>query len=201
MNEDFYRLLESRAPVVLHQEGADASLKSAASKAAILPFVREESGWLVAVMQPKATKPELGSPPWQLCKGTRMLQERGKWRDMRPGEEAAIASGVAKAEALAVTALREGEEEIGLIANEIATLYDIGSAQFSSASTGKTKRLWLFAAEMKDRESALLPMRQVARTTAARLWCTQKHFAAKGRADHLPIVENALTLLHAHYKD
>jgi len=199
MSEDFHRLLASLDCTVLHAEPKDASAKSTLSKAAILPFVQEKDKMLFAVMQPKPAKPQLGAPKWQLCKGTRMILGKSQWRDMRPGEEAAIASGATTAEALGATALREGREELGLIASKALKLYDMGVAQFTSASTQKPKKLWLFALQMPDCETSWLPIRQVAPTTAARQWCSFEQFKAEGRTDHLPIVENALTQLHNHF--
>lgn len=160
-----------------------------------MPFVRDEDGFRFYGMKPRSTAPELGIPPFQVCKGTRMHRVPGVgWCDMRQGMHAA------DMETLIETALREGIEELGLELENIAGIYDMGAFGFSSATTGKPKQMWLFAAEMMD-ENDFLHDREVALTTEDRRWFTAQEFAAHGREDHRYILKEMETRLMQHFKE
>lgn len=197
MIQNFHSFLNALPTHILHTQPADAVLRSGLDKAGILPFLTADGGLQLCVMLPKAVHPELGRPAWQLCKGTRMVQDAygSAWRDMRKDEGEEAVSGKLKAEHLATTALREGHEELGLIPQAIAELFDLGTVDFTSASTGKTKQMWLFAVRVDDPTSALLPMQQVTPTTDARRWCSMEEFAKVGRMDHVPIVRQSILAL------
>lgn len=156
-------------------------------KAGIVPFVREEEHYYFYLMKPTAARPGTPPPKWQLCKGTRMYKSpaSGKWKDMRPGEKVRDM----EVETLAATALREGHEELGLLPASILTLYDAGPYRFSSAQSGQDKYMWMFAAEVADR-NIFLPASHVAATTADRGWYSGEEFRVVGREDHLYILED-----------
>jgi hypothetical protein len=161
-------------------------------KAGVIPYIRDD-GLLFYVMKPRATRPDLGVPLFQLCKGTRMHHVPGVgWRDLRDSELGA------HKETLAETALREGIEELGLKLENIKQLLDMGPYSFASATTGREKQMWLFAAEMKDTED-FLPDSQIATTTSARQWLDTAQFEVVGRGDHhyiLRDIEQKLTRQH-----
>ena len=152
-------------------------------KAGVIPFLRENPSRYY-VMKPRAKLPELGAPPFQICKGTRMqLVPNIGWRDIKEeGMRAPIM------ESLAETALREGIEELGVRLDNIKALIDIGPFGFSSATTGRSKSMWLFAAEMKN-EKDFLPDNSIAETTAERQWMPLSEFTVVGREDHRYILE------------
>lgn len=165
------------------------------NKAGVVPFVCDEDGFRFYIMKPRSTAPELGIPPFQVCKGTRMHHVPGAgWCDMREGMNAA------DKETLIETGLREGIEELGLKLENIDALYDMGAFGFSSATTGKAKQMWLFAVSVKD-EDDFLHEREVAITTEARQWMTAKEFAACGREDHRYILEEMEARLTKHFKE
>lgn len=156
-------------------------------KSGIVPFLREGDHLYFYVMKPTAARPGTPPPRWQLCKGTRMYKSpaSGKWKDMRAGEKVENAD----VETLATTALREGHEELGLLPETIERLFNVGPYRFSSAQTGADKHMWMFVAELDDR-NLFLPASHVAATTADRCWLTLDEFRVVGREDHLYILED-----------
>jgi hypothetical protein len=163
-------------------------------KAGVVPFVRVDADFTYFVMKPVPKRPGLGAPAYQLCKGTRQhfLDGRG-WCDLRDGEITE-----ARRETLAQTALREGIEELGLRLDGIVTLFDVGPYAFSSARSGRQIYMWLFAAELVSPE-AVLPMAEVAATTAERGWVKLDEFRAIGRDDHRPILQDIAAKVERHY--
>ena len=165
-------------------------------KAGIIPFVRQESSFHYLFMKPVSKYNAYNPPAFQICKGTRMYLHRGSgWRDMKAGDE-----GVTDKEALAVTAMREGIEEVGLKLDAITRMLDVGPYKFLSEKTGKSKYMWLFTTELASIDD-LLPDQEVARTTAERSWLTAEEFAVVGRADHRYIMEDIAAKLKKHYKE
>ncbi len=173
-------------------------------KAGVVPFIRlekkegqqaEQGAFLYFLMKPVARHERLAPPAFQLCKGTRMTREREAWRDLRDGEEAGV-----EAEAVAVTALREGIEELGLRLEGIVKLLELGPYRFSSAKTGRKRHMWLFAAEMESMES-FQPDAEVAPTTAERQWLSLAEFDIVGRNDHRYILRDIEARLRASYKE
>jgi hypothetical protein len=158
--------------------GVDAP-RDFVTKAGLLPVRREGDALSFYLMQPRGDKPQLGPPPFQLCKGTRMALRDGQWHDLRDEGEAAD-----DAEPLVVTALREGIEEIGLKLENVTALYDLGFHDFASASSGRRKGLWLFAATVRDAADFLPPDA----ATADCRWFTPAQYAAAGRPDHAAIM-------------
>ncbi len=168
-----------------------AVLETSIHKAGIIPVLPAATieNWQLYVMCPRAERPELGPPPFQLCKGTRMTWENGYWRDLTPEEVAGE-----DAEPLAATALREGIEEIGLKLTNITSLADMGVHAFTSASTAKTKWLQLFVAYVAD-EADFLPDTEIMPTTDKRGWMRFGDFLRYGRVDHIVCVESVLERL------
>lgn len=151
-------------------------------KIGIVPFIKQ-GGLKYYFMKPKAAKAELELPDFQICKGTRMHYFEGiGWRDIKAGMP--IES---QRELLVETAIREGIEELGLKLSNIIKLFDIGVYNFSSASTGALKQMWIFAAEVND-VNDFLPENEIEDKTAERAWLTAIDFATAGRIDHKPIV-------------
>jgi hypothetical protein len=149
------------------------------TKAGVIPFLRQDDGFSYYVMRPQTKMPELGEPPFQLCKGTRMHHvETLGWRDVKEP----IAPD-AKLETLVATALREGVEELGLKLDNILQLFDVGPYGFSSATTGKSKTMWLFAAEVGN-SANFLSASEIASSTADRSWMRVSEFDVVGREDH-----------------
>lgn len=149
-------------------------------KAGIIPFLRGPLRYYV--MTPVASKPDLGLPEFQLCKGTRMYQEHCEWRDMR----GVVPDGVVL-ETLPETAVREGVEELGLRLSNIAALHVLGDYRFTSATNRKEIALWLLAAQMRN-EDDFLSVQDVAASTADRRWMTLAEFQRQGRPDHAHIL-------------
>lgn len=155
----------------------------AIQKAGVVPFLAEMPR-RYCVMMPKASRPELGLPDYQLCKGTRMYKgAHGHWHDMR----GSIPEG-AEMEPLAVTALREGIEELGLELSAISRLLVLGEYHFTSATNRQDVAMWMLAAEMKN-DTDFLPLEAIAKTTSAREWLTLAEFQKQGRPDHAHILQ------------
>lgn len=187
--------LQQQTIIPLPADGQPFAENDSYTKAGVVPFVRDEEGFRFFIMKPRSTAPELGIPPLQICKGTRMHHVPGAgWCDMRQGMKAA------DMETLAETALREGIEELGLKLENIGKLYEMGGFGFASATTGKPKQMWLFAASMLD-EDDFLHDREVAMTTEARQWISAREFATSGREDHRPTLSNIETRLAQHLKE
>ncbi len=166
------------------------------NKAGVLPFVRE-GGFSYFFMKPVSTSPDLGEPPFQICKGTRQYQmPDGTWQDIRDG----IGQHADMKETLAATALREGIEELGLKLDNIHQLMDMGAFNFSSATTGKTKYMWLFAAEIRQPDN-FLSAAETTPSTQERKWLNCADFGVVGRKDHLYILKAIEASLQAHFKE
>lgn len=187
-NTDIHALisefLQERSIITLFSQAAQ---RDDYQKSGVVPFLNDGGTYYFYVMKPIATRQELLPPKWQLCKGTRMCRSAagGQWRDMRSGDK----TSDLQAEPLEFTALREGHEELGLLAEQIKRFFDAGPYRFSSAKTGQEKHMWMFAAEVRSKEG-FLPASHVAATTADRCWLTVDEFKVVGRDDHLYILED-----------
>lgn len=146
-------------------------------KAGIVPFMQGPLRYYV--MTPVATKPDLGLPDFQLCKGTRMFKGERGWEDMRKH-----VPDHAELEALPVTALREGIEELGLKLSNIEKFIPLGEYRFTSATNRQEVRLWMSAALVKKPEDFAAPVD----STAECKWMTLAEFNKQGRADHAHIL-------------
>ncbi len=147
------------------------------NKAGTLPYM-DGSQRRFLVMKPVAKHAHLPAPAYQLCKGTRMQLLASGWRDLAVHE-----AHTGTPETLAATALREAIEELGLTLEAITALYDTGPYPFASSKSLTLRHMWLYAAKLND-ENALLPMHEVADSTAERRWMTEAEFMIHGRDDH-----------------
>lgn len=183
----------NRQAVISLRADAQAASGESIIKAGVVPFTRGND-YRYFMMKPVAKRPGLGAPAFQICKGTRMRRATGHgWIDMRDDTPA-----TGEKETLAVTALREGIEELGLILGNIRQIIDVGPYDFSSAKTGKSRQMWLFALEMLS-ETDVLPMSGVAPTTAERGWLSLEQFSVVGREDHRYILDDIAARLKAYH--
>ena len=154
------------------------------NKAGVIPYIAGKN-MRFCMMKPIPTRPGLGAPAFQICKGTRMRYASGEgWKDMPSG---VICDGIK--ETLVTTALREGVEELGLIPEKLGNILDVGAYNFSSSLSGSGKAMWLYAVQMQS-EADLLPMNEVAQTTSDRGWLTLDEFMVVGREDHRYILSD-----------
>jgi 8-oxo-dGTP pyrophosphatase MutT (NUDIX family) len=167
-------------------------------KVGVLPFLPGSGpdATQVLLMRPRAKPKHVAPPSFQIAKGTRLIHIDGHARDMG---EADLQHDPSLRESLLETALREGHEEVGLKADNIKRAFDMGVYLFTSESTGKTKKVHMFAAEIanKDTFDAYEP------STVATLWVTREEMEARidsrhrepVRRDHAEIVEDILARL------
>jgi hypothetical protein len=164
------------------------------TKAGVVPFVRGTPRQYY-FMKPNSTIEGLGEAPYQICKGTRMYYRAQQgWHDIRDPRERGE-----RQEALLVTALREGIEELGLKLESITRIIEMGPYGFASATTGRSKEMWLFALEMQA--DGFGNASEVAASTASRAWMHSAQFTATGRDDHRPILRDIDDKLSLYYKE
>lgn len=174
-------------------EDVQANTSYQYNKSGVVPFIVSGGTFLYYVTKPRGKAPGLGKASFQICKGTRQYKGKdGRWHDIR-SEEAQHAE---TKETLASTALREGNEELGLILDNIAALWDLGAFCFTSATTGKPKYMWLFAAKMHDKDRFLAD-HEVKESTQERCWVDLDEFAVVGRQDHVYILRQIEPRLRA----
>lgn len=177
-NFDIIRLYDEKKPAV------------PVTKVGILPFIveKERSGGRVTAlikllaMKPSPKAKHMGDPSLQVAKGTRRVFINEEWHDMR--DDDLRYADESFHEPLLATALREGEEEVGLKSSNIVRLFDLGCFTFVSASRGIKKPLHMFAAEIRDPQD----FTAFESTTELTRWLTPDEFAEAGRADHVAIV-------------
>lgn len=169
------------------------------TKVGIIPFIphRDEAQWRFMLMKPHA---ELGhpgaAPEFQIAKGTRRINMGDGWCDMR--DDDLINADPVFYENLIETALREGEEEIGLKRSNILRLFDIDVFSITSARRGIRKPLHVFAAEIKEPKN----FGTFESKTAEAVWMMPMQLATDVRADHVQILKETLArLLLAHAED
>lgn len=131
-----------------------------ALKAGILPYDRGASGevrFLVAA--PKPVKNPDDTVPFAMARGSRRMRAAGEnWVDIRSNAEMEAAiSQAAEMEAAPITALAEGEEELGLPASAVRVLYDCGVLAY------KDYGIHCFLAQVGE-GAKLLPARDSAAT-------------------------------------
>lgn len=156
-------------------------------KAGLLPFYQHPDGTIeVYLMCPKASRPELGPPKFQIAKGTRMIRDAGKSRDVQASDFPL--EDLSRTEDLLATALREGAEEIGLRTENLVKIYVAKSFIFSSASSGNERYMMLYAGLVHDREAFDAPDSFTAKTATCQ-WMTLEECKEQAREDHLAIIE------------
>lgn len=100
-------------------------------------------------------------------------------------------------EAHPVTALREGWEEVGLVPEDIKSLYDMGRYEYSSESEGGRRPVWIYAAEVRSKNIGE-PLQ--GEKTVSRAWCTiGKPPSKEIRSDHIPILNSVEKSLMRHF--
>lgn len=162
-------------------------------KSGVVPFVRHD-GYRFFMMKPVPRRPGLGAPMFQICKGTRMHYIEGRgWEDLRDDT-----ASPGRKETLPATAIREGIEELGLKLESFRQMFDVGPYTFASAKTGMTRGMWLFALELHSMDD-VLPMSDVAPTTAERCWLGLEQFMVVGRDDHRYILGDIAAKLRAYH--
>lgn len=154
---------------------------SLALKAGILPFRYGAGGLVFLVAAPKPVKSPSDTVPFAIARGSRRVRvSGGDWADARGLPELAAASQIESAHE---TALREGEEELGLPAGAVRALYDCGILAY------KDYGIHFFLAEVAQ-GTALLP----ARDSAALRWVNRedaREMAEGGQFNpsYLPLLE------------
>ena len=133
-------------------------------RAALVPFRYRMGRLQFFLMKPKAEKPDLDKPEFQIGKGTR-----------EPDED------------ILVTGLREALEEVGLRPEGIHTIFEWGGEHFKSQSTGKGKELWLYFAEVSESTLFDRPSTTVAKT-AGRKWVDADRLSSGVRDDHAALL-------------
>ena len=165
------------------------------TKAGVVPFMRS-SPRRYYMMRPASKIAGLGDAPFQICKGTRMhYSDKLGWHDIRKP-----ADRLPQAETLLQTALREGIEEMGLKLTNITRLIELGAYGFASVTTGRSKSMWLYGAEMIS-PNDFLPAADIASSTAECRWFGLQEFCAEGREDHRYILSDIDSRLSLFYKE
>ncbi len=139
-------------------------------KCGVLPYRVVNGRIEYYLFEPKGTKPELGPAGFQIAKGT---------RESHDGEQ----------ESLIVTALREGIEEIGLPLDSIDKAGNWGEVEFTSASKGTKKSMWLYPLKMDEAVEFNEPD-AIHAATVAREWfdIQNREESRKIRPDHLQVI-------------
>jgi len=187
----YHQQLSLTPPIALmgHQKGGAAKCYLAG----ILPVHGKGADVKVYLTRPEARKPDLPPPLFQLGKGTRMLCESNAWRDQRPEDQSPFHAQ----EPLPVTALREGEEELGLQMENVQSLWDAGTYDFLSSTTGEAKNLALYLVSVHDPLAFHAPDRTYGKSAECQ-WLDPKKEGGLIKPDHLAIIEEVLKKLAAH---
>lgn len=156
--------------------------------AGVVPFCRINGEWMVYLAKPVAAKPDLPPPKFQIGKGTRMMRSNGKWRDCKNPD---LPLDIATAEPLAVTALREAQEELGLVLDNISRMVDTGTQIMYSTTGGHAKAIALYFAEINDATRFVATSIERA-STAARGWFNPWKSADEIRDDHRMLIQHWL---------
>lgn len=135
-----------------------------AAKAGLLPFYRNVGGALhFLVAAPKAVRNPEDTPPYAIARGSRRVRlPDGAWSDLRSADAVGEAMQQGhEIEPAYLTALDEGEEELGLPRAAVRQLYDGGILAY------KDYGIHFFAAEIAE-DTVLHP----ARDSASVRWVT-----------------------------
>lgn len=156
------------------------------SKAGVLPFIREGNSIMFFLMRPVPQRPDLGPPEFQIAKGTRRIREGGQWCDITSRHMPL--KDLSRVEDLLTTAVREGQEELGLRVDNIARLYKGRVFAFRSATTGKAKQMLVHAVEVLDRDQFDEPNMEAGSRPECR-WLSPEACRMQAREDHYVIVD------------
>lgn len=158
--------------------------------AGVLPYRWDQGKLSCYLMRPVARKQGLPDPLFQIGKGTRMRLKEGyhrDWRDIRPGE-GPLPNDPESVEILPVAALREAIEELGLVLDNVRSLFNAGQVVFASASSGEEKPMALFAALLHEPDYFGLPDEAHGKTAMCR-WVRVPEDRAEIRGDHALIID------------
>ena len=158
-------------------------------KVGIVPFIINDGKIQIMAMKPIAENEKLGKPQFQIAKGTRRININGNWCDMRADDLKFADESFY--ESLLDTALREGQEEIGLKPKNIKKIYDLGDFVFISASKGTKSPLHLFAAEIID----INDFSEFEESTEETKWLSPEEFTQLSRSDHSLIMNEIIEML------
>lgn len=176
---------KSNYPQIILLREAKTELQQV-TKVGIIPFIPhvQEGQWKFMLMKPHAELGHPGAlPEFQIAKGTRRINMGDGWCDMR--DDDLLNADPVFYENLIETALREGEEEIGLRRSNVTKLFDVGVFFFVSAKRGIRKPLHVFAAEIKEPGNFGTFESKTALTT----WMKPDEFGGSARADHVSILQ------------
>ena len=160
-------------------------------KCGVLPYrIAADGVYEYYLFEPVAKLPEKGPPGFQIAKGTREIfdPEAQDWVDYASSAQI-DKSGEEYLEPLFVTAIREGIEEIGLKPESIEQAFEWGETVITSARTGESKVMWLYALCMRSSCVFDEPDKNAAATHARRWFRLDGQQAADFiRKDHLKII-------------
>lgn len=158
------------------------------TKVGILPFVtNEKGGHDFLLMMPRATMGHPGgAPSFQIAKGTRVTSFGSKSWDMGRQEERTPFPP--RVETYLETAIREGREELGLKASNIKRMFDLGVYSVNSETSGQSKEMRLFAAELKSPNTFFSRPQP---TTQQVQWFRKNEGNSHVKKSHMRIVEDA----------
>lgn len=139
-------------------------MKKLIYRSGIIPYLIEEDGIKMMFMIPSSQEEKWGGPLPQIAKGK---QDDG--------------------ESSLQTALREGQEELGLFEGNIIQTYDLGTF------LGRTN---IYVAKVKDKNMFGDPGDE----TGQVVWMTNEDFQEKGRILHKPVVSAANRLIQQKIK-
>lgn len=185
-NDAIYYAALGRLGIVLDRTSRDDAVLRLAG---VIPCRKVGDMVEVLLVKPEHRKKELLPPQFQIGKGTRMWKPGNEWVDIRV-EDVPLARN-AEAEPLAVAALREAHEELGLLPGSITTLTDIGVHDFSSTRSGDVKQMALFIAEVEPALRLVAPDVEHGKSAEV-AWVPVTDFAAHVRPDHAAILSRVL---------
>jgi 8-oxo-dGTP pyrophosphatase MutT (NUDIX family) len=144
------------------------------------------------VLKPINRKPELGDPGFQICKGSRMAKLPGL-SDYEDTDLANLPDG-AELEPIMETGLREAIEELGMVLDNLKSVYHIGEVPLLSATTGQLSKVYLYAAEVKNPLDFEMPD-PLKSQVADRMWVTLEEMQEIGRKDHTQVIKGTAEVL------
>ena len=133
-------------------------------KSGIIPFYVDNDKVRMLFMVP--SDPNYGGSSPQIAKG-----------GVEPGEDVSTA------------ALREGEEELGLVRSNLVRIVQVGAEQITGLD--ETYVLSLFVARVKDPANFSTPHFE----TGKRVWLSLEEFSSRGRKNQVSLVNKAYAVI------
>lgn len=190
--EPYFKTLQRARVMMAHPHGHHSATQPDVHLAGLIPIYSEQGKLHTYVMRPKAEKPKLGTPQLQIGKGTRRIKDGKQWRDANRADYP-ISDSKDKAEPLVITALREGQEELGLVLDNILLIYDCGVHSFFSSTTEEEKRMAVFMVAMDDPAMFVEPDPKRSKT-AERRWVVPGQ-EKDIKPDHAEILKHCVAML------